>query len=92
MICCLVRVASSRLARMASLTLRLMLLSLVSRTFLATCWVMVEPPSSRRPVAALKMFLNMARPRPPTSMPPWLKKLRSSAARKAWITGSGICS
>jgi len=44
---------------------------------------MVEPPSRRRPDSTLKTFLNMARPMPDTSMPPWLKKFWSSAARKA---------
>ena len=85
-------VAGRRLERIASFSLRPMVDSLVSSTFLATCWVMVEPPSRRRPETRLNIFLNIARPKPETSIPPCEKKFLSSAARKAWITGVGIWS
>ena len=39
---------SIRKARIASLILRSIETSLVSRKFLATCWVMVEAPTGRR--------------------------------------------
>ena len=45
--------APAAAASIASFSLRPMVTSLVSRTFLATCWVMVEPPSSRRPRASV---------------------------------------
>ncbi|MNC92940.1 hypothetical protein D3C83_94630 [compost metagenome] len=49
MISCLVSTPSMRRARIISLSLRVTEYSLPSRMFLATCWVIVEPPTARSP-------------------------------------------
>ena len=43
-------VSSMRIARIASRSLRVSVRSAPTSMFLATCWVMVEAPPSRRPV------------------------------------------
>ena len=45
-----------RMARIASLSLRSIERSLLNRKFLATCWVMVEPPSARRSLPSIFDF------------------------------------
>ena len=70
-----------RKARMASRILRARVAWLVSRKFLATCWVMPEAPSGRLP--GLARLATTARSTPMKSMPGWVKKRWSSAATKA---------
>ena len=70
-----------RKARIASRILRASVAWLVSRKFLATCWVRPEAPSGRLP--GLVMLEIMARTTPMKSMPGWVKKRWSSAATKA---------
>ena len=77
-----------RKARMASRILRASVAWLLSRKFLATCWVMPEAPSGRLP--GLVMLASMARRTPMKSMPGWVKKRWSSAATKASGTRFGM--
>jgi hypothetical protein len=46
-------------------------------TFFATCWLIVEPPRSRLPSAALR---SIASPIASSSNPEWLQNFESSAA------------
>ena len=48
-----------RMARIASLSLRAIERSLLSRKFLATCWVMVEPPSARLSLPWILVFHHL---------------------------------
>ena len=62
-------VRSSRNASTASFNLRSSVTSLLSRKFFATCWVMVDAPSSRLPLTTLTTLANTARTMPIKSMP-----------------------
>ena len=73
---------------MASRILRASVAWLVSRKFLATCWVRPEAPSGRLP--GLATLAITARTTPMKSMPGWVKKRWSSAATKASSTRLGM--
>ena len=75
---------------MASLIFRFKLTSLVKRKFFATCWVIVEAPSSLLDVRTFLMLFMIARITPLASTPGWEKKFLSSADKKALITFLGI--
>ena len=75
---------------MASRTLRDSVASLVSRKFLATCWVIDEAPSGRLFWPMLDRLATAARMTPNTSTPGWVKKRWSSEAMKALITRLGM--
>ena len=77
-------------ANIASLIFLLILTSLVSKKFFATCWVIVDAPSSLFEVKIfLKLFI-IALKTPFASTPGCLKKFLSSADKKAFITFFGI--
>ena len=77
-----------RKARIASRILRAKVAWLLSRKFLATCWVMPEAPSGRWP--GWEMLAITARITPTKSTPGWVKKRWSSAATKACSTRLGM--
>ena len=66
----------------ASLTLRSTVRSLDRNRFLASCWVIVDPPWTTE---LARTFSCIARIRPRKSMPKCSKKRRSSVASTAWI-------
>ena len=79
-----------RMARMASFTLRDSDSWLSSSMFLATCWVIVEAPTGRRPWPICIRSVKPARAIAMGSTPRWLQKFWSSAETKACFTISGI--
>ena len=88
----LLSACSSRVARIASRSLRVMLRSAPTSMFFATCWVMVEAPAMRRPEPYCSRLVTTAR-RMPTGSTPWCSQKRwSSAETKACCTRRGIAS
>ena len=75
---------------MASLIFLFKLTSLVKRKFFATCWVIVEAPSSLLDVRIFLILFTIALKTPLASTPGWEKKFLSSADKKALITFFGI--
>ena len=63
---------------------------MVSKKFFATCWVIVEAPSSLFELIIFLILLIIALKTPLASTPGWEKKFLSSAAKKALITVLGI--
>jgi len=63
---------------------------LVNKKFFATCWVIVEAPSSLLDDAIFEMLLIIALNTPFASTPGCEKKFLSSADKKELIIFSGI--
>ena len=86
---CFGRFCSIRIARIASRALRVSDTWLSSSMFLATCWVMVEAPTGRRPWPICVRSNTAARAIASGSTPGWVQKFWSSAETKACFTMSG---
>ena len=69
--CALLETLSMRKARMASLILRAIDVSLFKRKVFATCWVIVEPPTGRRSPPRCTTFSIAARDIASQSTPEW---------------------
>ena len=63
---------------------------MVSKKFLATCWVIVEAPSNLFDLIILDIFFIIALKTPLASTPGCVKKFLSSADKKEFTTFGGI--
>ena len=77
-------------ARIASLIFLSIETSFVKRKFLATCWVIVDAPSSLLEAIIFDILLTTALNTPFASTPGCLKKFLSSADKNEFTTKVGI--